>query len=267
MNRTGHKTLNLETAAIYLAWISMITWLLMSGKYQIFIRQSFWALMIWAIAILGLFFFSIIRRVSMRNNPVPKAATFIRLGTVIIPIFYILMAQEKSLGSYAFQMRSTMQGLQKSQSIGEAQGTSAENSNGVTRSTAQDFQNLQSAVKGAAPLPSDGKVTILQIMENIDNWKGKKVIAEGMVYRDDKVPGRHIVVYRFLMTCCVADASPLSMLVETDNADQFKEDQWVRVEGVLSLKKAEGLDTPHIKAEQITPINTPEDTYLYPSFY
>jgi len=267
MNRTVHKTLNLETAAIYLAWISMISWLLMSGKYQIFIRQSFWALMIWAIAILTLFFFSIIRRVSIHNNPVATSATFIRLGTVIVPIFYILMAQEKSLGSYTFEMRSTMHGLQKSQSIREAQGTSAETSNAETRLTAQDFQNLQYAVKGATPLPSDGRVTILQIMENIDNWKGKTVIAEGMVYRDDKVPAGHIVVYRFLMTCCVADASPLSMLVETDNTDQFKEDQWVRVEGVLSLRKAEGLDTPHIKADRITPINPPEDNYLYPSFY
>jgi putative membrane protein len=240
MNKDNHTSLSLEMAASYLIWMCSIVWLLLSGKYQIFLRQSFWALMLWAFAILGLFAFSIIKRISFRNNPVYGASAYIRLGTIVLPIFYILMAQNQSLSSYAFKKRSTV----------------------------QPSQSIQSAVKGAVTLPDDGKVSIFQIMENIDDWKDKRVVTEGMVYRDDNVPEKHIVIYRFLMTCCVADASPLNILVETDNPDGFKDDQWVRVEGILSLKKVGDIDfSPHIKADRITPIAPPKDKYLYPSFY
>jgi uncharacterized repeat protein (TIGR03943 family) len=116
-------------------------------------------------------------------------------------------------------------------------------------------------------LPDDGKVTILQIMENIDYWKGKRVITEGMIYRGEKLPDKHLVIYRFLMVCCAADALPLNILVETDNPKEFEQDQWVCVEGILSLKNIEGLDSPHIKADRITLVTPPGNKYLCPRFY
>jgi uncharacterized repeat protein (TIGR03943 family) len=126
---------------------------------------------------------------------------------------------------------------------------------------------MQMDTLGPAPLPDNGKVNILQIMENIDYWKGKRVVAEGMVYRDESVPDKHLVIYRFLMVCCAADALPLSLLIETNNPEEFEQDHWVRVEGILSLKSMGDLVSPHIKAERINLIASPKNKYLYRRFY
>lgn len=239
MNRQEHIWPGLETTALCMVWLASILWLLVSGEYQVFLRPGFWALLIWAIVIMCLFAFSAARRISMGERPTYAPSLYIRLGTLILPLFFIIVAHEQSLGSYAFEKRAAL----------------------------QSYQTLQSAVRGAMPLPADNRVDILQIMENIDAWKGQRVVAEGMVYRNEKIPDRHIVVYRFLMTCCAADASPLSILVETDNPDDFEEDEWVSVEGLLSIETFDGLDTPHINADSIIPIDPPKDKYLYPSFY
>jgi uncharacterized repeat protein (TIGR03943 family) len=194
--------------------------------------------MLWAVAILGLFSLAMIRRISLHEKATQGAAAYVRLGTLIFPLFFILMAQDQSLDSYALE----------------------------NRGAAQAFPNIRRAVKGPAPLPEDGKVTILQIMESIDDWKGKWVVTEGMVYRDESVPDKHLVIFRFLMVCCAADALPLCVLVETDNPREFEQDRWVRVEGTLSLKGMGDLVSPHIKADRISLVAPPENKYLYPNF-
>jgi uncharacterized membrane protein YcgQ (UPF0703/DUF1980 family) len=68
------------------------------------------------------------------------------------------------------------------------------------------------------------------------------------------------------MVCCAADALPLSVLVETDNPEEFEQDRWVRVEGTLSLKSMGDLVSPHIKADRISLVAPPKNKYLYPSF-
>jgi uncharacterized repeat protein (TIGR03943 family) len=238
MNKWMYNSLRLELAAVYLAWTVSIGYLLFSGRYQVFLRVGFWAVMLWALIILGLYSLATIRDISLREKSTQEASAYVRLGTVILPLFFILMAQEQSLDSYAFENRS------------------------VSRA----YQNLGRAVKGPMPLPDDGKVTILQVMENIDDWKGRRVITEGMVYRDEKLPDKHLVVFRFLMVCCAADALPLSVLVETDNPEEFEQDWWVRVEGTLSLKSMGDLVSPHIKADRISLVAPPGNKYLYPSF-
>ena len=238
MNKWNHGSLRLETASVYLTWTASIGWLLFSGRYQVFLRVGFWALMLCAFAILGLFSLAMIRRISLHEKATQGAAAYVRLGTLILPLLYILMAQNQSLDSHAFQ----------------------------NRSSSQPFQSTRSAATSPARLPDNGMVTILQIMENIDHWKGKRVVTEGMVYRDESVPDKHLVIYRFLMVCCAADAMPLSVLVETDNPEEFEQDQWVSVEGVLSLKSTGDIVSPHIKADQITLIAPPRNKYLYPRF-
>jgi uncharacterized membrane protein YcgQ (UPF0703/DUF1980 family) len=78
---------------------------------------------------------------------------------------------------------------------------------------------------------------------------------------------KHLVIYRFLMVCCAADALPLSVLVEKDNPEEFEQDRWVSVEGILRLKSMGDLVSPHIKVDRITLVAPPGNKYLYPRFY
>ncbi len=237
MNR--YHGFRLESAGVLFMWAGLIGWLIGSGSYESILRPGFWVLMLWALLILGLFSWAMLRQVSLSIKERQEFSAYVKLGTLIVPIFFILMAQEQSLGSYAFEKKGGPASLAA----------------------------VQPAVKDPTLLPDDGKASILQIIENLDDWKGELITTEGMVYRNEDLPDQHFVLYRFLMVCCAADAVPLGLLVETDNAGAFEQDTWVSVRGLLSIQAMGGVDSPHIKAERISPLDAPPNRYLYPRFY
>jgi putative membrane protein len=229
----------LESAAVLFIWAVLIGWLTASGSYEKFLRPELWVLMLWALLILVLFSWAMLRQMSPSIKERQEFPTYVKLGTLIVPLFFILMAQQQSLGSYAFEKKG---------------GPGS-------------FSDMKSALKGPALPPNDGNVSILQIIDNLDDWKGERITTEGMVYRSEDLPDQTFVLYRFLMVCCAADAVPLGLFIETDNAGTFEPDTWVSVRGLLSIQAMGGVDSPYIKAEQISLADAPVNKYLYPRYY
>ncbi len=104
-----------------------------------------------------------------------------------------------------------------------------------------------------AALRSDG-VTALQ---------GKPVRFEGFVFRTDDLPADMIFVGRYLVTCCTADGRALALAVRTTRPDALATDQWVQVEGTLSVADIDGETVPVVEGT-LTPMDAPKVPYLYP---
>jgi putative membrane protein len=75
--------------------------------------------------------------------------------------------------------------------------------------------------------------------------------------------GRDSALYRFLMTCCAADALPLAIALDSDLADAFANDQWVKVDGIFDLQQINGKPVPIILKPQIEPVEAPAVPYLF----
>ncbi len=238
MSRTEYGSVRLEMAGLFLAWGGTYAWLLWSGTYLLFLRPGFWPLLILSLCILSAFPIAVLFRTrTARFNS--YAALWIRVGVLVLPLFYLLVAGEEPLGSHAFKNRSVPPAFSKA----------------ITRP----------GVSGQ--VSKDGRVTLLEILQDFKKYRGKRVVTEGMVCRDEVVPPKHFLIFRFLIVCCAADAFPAGALVEYDRADSFGIDSWVRVEGILDLKVAHGLVFPCIKAEKVTPIDAPKLPYLYPELF
>jgi uncharacterized repeat protein (TIGR03943 family) len=222
-------------ASIFMAWAGVLAWLILSGRYQHFIRPGFWAMLLWAfiirLAFAAVLFYRIRSDQAVNYGPL----IWVRMGVVLLPLFCLFLVQGGTLGSHAFKNRSTSTVLPKL---------------------------LLQSKKNEMP-PKDGKLTTLQILQYFKEFVGKSIVTEGQVYRDETVPENHFLVFRFLVLCCVADALPAGALVLDDDAESFKQDSWVRVQGVLGLKIVNGLYFPTIKADKVTPIDTPELPYLF----
>lgn len=95
-------------------------------------------------------------------------------------------------------------------------------------------------------------------------YEGQTVDVTGFVYRPAGLAEGSFVVGRFVVTCCVADATALGMLVSGADDEQLSEDQWVRVRGRLYTAHIDGQPLPAIEAEIIDFIEKPEQPYLYP---
>lgn len=95
-------------------------------------------------------------------------------------------------------------------------------------------------------------------------FAGQEVDVIGFVYRDSRNAEDQFWVSRFTISCCVADAAAIGLLVETDQASTLALDSWVRVTGRIGVGEFAGEQLPVILPDMIEPTEQPEHPYLYP---
>ncbi len=121
----------------------------------------------------------------------------------------------------------------------------------------QFLEDLAVQEPGDAKTKTDKAYSILDLTLKMKKLDGQRVITEGLVYRDANVPEGHMMLFRFAMFCCAADATPIGVVVRTGDIAPPGNESWARVEGVLRITGIRGKDTPVIHADTIEEIETP----------
>jgi uncharacterized repeat protein (TIGR03943 family) len=93
---------------------------------------------------------------------------------------------------------------------------------------------------------------------------GQEARVIGFVYHDKRYGEGHLVLTRFIVSCCVADASVVALVVATPDAESFADNQWVEVAGIFEPSEFEAWRPPVLVAQSITPVGVPKQPYLYP---
>ncbi|MCA1954434.1 MAG: TIGR03943 family protein [Anaerolinea sp.] len=97
-----------------------------------------------------------------------------------------------------------------------------------------------------------------------DDQVGKAVDVTGFVFRDSSLRADQMIVGRFAITCCVADASAVGVVVHSEQAASFAQGEWVRVQGRVSWQDVNGEAQLGFEAETIERMDAPEQPYLFP---
>lgn len=100
----------------------------------------------------------------------------------------------------------------------------------------------------------------------LDHFIGKKVELSGFVYREPDMTGNQLVVARFAMDCCSADALPYGVLVEYNRAAGYQDDTWLRVNGVIDKTMYNDNEIMMFKPRQLEVIPEPSSPYVYPNY-
>ena len=129
------------------------------------------------------------------------------------------------------------------------------------------FRIFQESGNGAG-VAADGVLserTLLQIARNMQQLDGNPVVTEGMVYSDANMPAQFLLLFRFGIYCCAADAIPVWVLVDRGQAPAIANERWIRVTGTLHVTPINGKDLPVISADDIRvmPSPAPESQYLF----
>ncbi|RBW67420.1 TIGR03943 family putative permease subunit [Bacillus taeanensis] len=99
-----------------------------------------------------------------------------------------------------------------------------------------------------------------------EQYKGRTVKLNGFVYKEEGFQENQLVISRFLITHCVADASIIGFLTEFDQAQHVKENTWVEIEGMIDITTYNGSKLPKVKAASWKEISEPDEPYVYPVF-
>ncbi len=108
---------------------------------------------------------------------------------------------------------------------------------------------------------------------------GHPTTLQGFVYHPRGLPSNYFVLTRYFIFCCIADAAPLGVVVESPMASQLKSDQWVSVSGVLQTRQLSksiaqyqptswypSTDQPVLVASHIQRIPQPQYPYMVPNY-
>ncbi|MGG0239123.1 TIGR03943 family putative permease subunit [Bacillus rhizoplanae] len=101
------------------------------------------------------------------------------------------------------------------------------------------------------------------ISRDVIGFEGKEITFSGFVYRDKEVEGNKVVVARYGITCCVADATVYGMIVSGEGIIELQNETWVTITGTLDETTYRGALFPLVKANKVEKIEAPKQPYVY----
>lgn len=103
-----------------------------------------------------------------------------------------------------------------------------------------------------------------EIQMNLNKYKGKDIEIKGFVYKEEGLEQDQLVIARFLITHCVADAGIIGFISELPEASTLEVNTWINAQGVLDTTTYNGNEIPIIKITNWEEIKEPKEPYLYP---
>jgi len=244
-------------AFVFGAWMVALVYLLGSRRYMDFLRPEFGLLLVPAVFIAMGFMIAAVAGYRTNDADVSSA---MRVAVLLLPLVFLIVAPDAMLGEQAFKNRFV------------GTGTIAANSRESSRERFpwEDGQKEEVASLVDTTRPRSraaGECFITDLYRRAKHYDGQRVVFTGMIMRDEALEehfgGRDTAVYRFLITCCAADALPLAVAVDADPAIRFARDQWVRVSGTFSLLRIDDASVPVVTDAALKPIEAPTIPYLF----
>ncbi len=226
----------LLAGGILLLWAGMFWFLLISGRSALYLSSRVsWVIPVGAVL---LTIAAVGRLASARSHsaePIPSRE-IAGSTLLVLPAVLILALPPASLGAFATGRRS----------------------NFVSAGFVSSVEDVRSGELSLADVA--GAVRSDEAMRALVGRAGEEVSFTGFVAREKGMPADEFLLSRFVISCCVADALAVQVRIVDAPPGELKEDQWVRVTGLLYPLGSEVVVT----ATKVDKVARPERPYLSP---
>lgn len=226
----------LAGAGVLGAWAVLFWWLLLSGRQNFYLStRTQWVVPVGA-ALLTLAAIGRIATARTRDpEPVARREAWI-MGAVVLPVVLIMALPPATLGQFSAGKRAGFASAGVSTSA-------ADISSGEL--TLIDVAAGQTSPEGEAALASRA---------------GEEVSFVGFVTRYADTPADELFLTRYVVTCCVADATIAQVRVVNVTPGTFEPNDWIQVTGPIYPIGREII----VNATEIVEVARPERPYLTP---
>ncbi len=105
---------------------------------------------------------------------------------------------------------------------------------------------------------------VLSVYPEPDAYTGDPVNVSGFVVHPPNWDESHVIVARFVMTCCAADAYPIGLPVRVPQGrSAFPPDSWIQVQGTMATETLKGRRQLVIQGETLETIPEPASPYEF----
>lgn len=225
----------LAGTVVLAAWAGLFWWLLLAGRDALYLSaRTRWVVPVGA-ALLSL---AALGRAAtaraVRPEPIGRREAWI-MGAVLAPVVLLASLPPATLGQFSAGTRSSF---------------------------------ATAGVIGGGDLAS-GELTLIDVAAAQTTPEGERALAAragetvdfvGFVTRYADTPADEILLTRYVVTCCVADATIAQVRVVNVPPGRFQPNDWVEVTGTIYPIGREVI----VNASSVVPVERPERPYLTP---
>jgi uncharacterized repeat protein (TIGR03943 family) len=234
-------------------WSIMLFRYWLGGKLLLLLHPDYaWLSNVAAIVLLALAALTLLRslkRFSQRQSPTanaghvsllsPKLSSALLLGVAVFGLIYT---------PRAFASQTAIQrGISETLTL--------------TRSQPQRF------IRAAAPEERTiiDWIRLVNVYPEPDAYTAEAVNVKGFVIHPENWPENYVMVSRFVLTCCAADAYPVGLPVKltSGSRNDYPVDSWLNVSGTMTSDSLEGRRQIAIAPTKIETIEEPKNPYEY----
>ena len=238
---------------VFGGWAAFLIWLTQNDRYLSFLIPGYFWLLVFGAVMSGTIAWVCFRDKHIHYHGDRRRDMLVHGSILMLPVLFAIAVQDQSLGADAVRKRRVdLDG--KSDPIVIKNETILDLKPGENIA----FKSLSHI---AFRLNWD-RNTNSTLWDKMD---GKPVSAEGIFIDDKDNPQGYFRIYRFLITCCVADGQPIDAYVKCNDYSSLNDGAWVKVEGYFRLFTVSGRQKPYIDALSITQMPPPKagQQYLY----
>jgi putative membrane protein len=226
----------LWSGAALAAWAGLFWFVLADGRVALYLSsRTAWLIPLGAVLATAAAVGRLATARTLRPEPLARREAW-TLGLVVMPVVLLLAMPPSTLGTYAAGRRSSFVGAGVPASGGDLDSGTI---------TLIDVAAAQSSKQGQAAL---------------QRHAGDPVTFEGLVTAEPGAGPGEFLLTRFIITCCVADATIAQVKVVDAPPGRLPDNSWVRVTGKLYPLGGDIL----VDATTVTPIVQPAQPYLTP---
>jgi putative membrane protein len=235
----GWSTGRLAGGLVLTAWAAMFWWLLATGRVNLYLStNTSWVVPVGAVLLTAA---AIGRLASARGSvsePIGRREEII-LALMVVPVILVMVLPPATLGSFSASKKTTY-------------------SPGVTLSSS--FYD---------DITSTSEITLLSVAAGQTSNQGAQALAKragadvdfvGVASRDSSTPADEFLLTRYVITCCVADATIVQVRVVNVAPGAVQPNDWVEVRGQLYPLGR----TMLVNANSVAVVPRPATPYLTP---
>lgn len=214
-------------------WTAFLVWLLTFGKSDLIrlLHPRLWWVLYIAIVVLVFFLVSLLLPSRKEENQRPLLFELPGLVILFIPLLYFLLAKEARLDGYSLKNRII------------------QNDHGSYLNNLPPFDIVDDT-------KSSGMV-FSKVLRNPRKYENRDVEIVCQSFVNEKLPENTAMCYRYLITCCAADALPAFLFLNYTNAAEIENDRWIKISGPLSIIRNNDMEFPSVTVDTIEYVEEP----------
>jgi uncharacterized repeat protein (TIGR03943 family) len=223
-------------AAVLGAWALLFWFLLLSGRDALYLStRTDWVVPVAAVLLTAAAAGRLVSARVAHPEPIRARDAWI-LGAMVVPVVLILAAPPATLGTFSADRRTAFAGGGFATSAGDI---------GDGELTLVDVAAAQTTPEGERALAARA---------------GETVTFVGFVVRRDDTPADELLLTRYVVSCCAADAAVAQVRVVNVTPGEFEPDEWIEVTGPIYPIGREVI----VDARDVVEVERPDRPYLTP---